>query len=406
VRLLAILAVTVALGAAAPAGAQTFADPQAPGPELSVPAAELDAALTCSDGVTGATRAPVLLLQGTGATAKDNWSWTYEPALSKLGIPWCQVDVPDHATQDIQRNAEFVVHAIRAVHARAGRRVSIIGHSQGGMVGRWALRFWPDLRPMVDDVIGFAPSNHGTTQAAQTCGDGSCSPSNWQQWNVSNFMKALNSAAETWQGISYTNVVTRLDEIVTPPTSGFLTTGAGRITNVVSQDVCPSSVAEHLLLGLTDPVAYALAVDALEHDGPADPRRVPVTTCAMAVHPGIDPVTAPASAAAALRSFSGYQAAETTSEPPLRCYVTASCPRTGGGAGSCVARRLTVRVPRGLREVRVTLDGRRLRVVRRGGRREVRVDLRGRRAGRAVLRITGRRASGRRVVQVRRVRVC
>jgi len=78
----------------------------------------------------------VLLVQGTGATAKDNWSWTYEPALNKLSIPWCQIDLPDHATGDIQINGEYVVYAIRTMYARAGRRIAIIGHSQGGMVPR------------------------------------------------------------------------------------------------------------------------------------------------------------------------------------------------------------------------------------------------------------------------------
>src|SRR3954465_1635019 len=122
-------------------------------PRLSVPPDQLASALTCSDGVDGASRAPVLLIQGTGATAKDNWSWTYEPAFDKLGIPWCAVDLPGHAEGDIQVSGEYVVYAIRAMFHRAGRRIAIVGHSQGGMVGRWALRWWPRTRAMVDDVI-------------------------------------------------------------------------------------------------------------------------------------------------------------------------------------------------------------------------------------------------------------
>jgi hypothetical protein len=72
-------------------------------------------------------------VQGTGATAKDNWSWTYQPALSQAGIPWCTLDVPEQATQDIQISGELLVGAIRTLHRRAGRKISIIGHSQGGM---------------------------------------------------------------------------------------------------------------------------------------------------------------------------------------------------------------------------------------------------------------------------------
>lgn len=191
-------ALALPLAGAASAGAATttpdpvFAPVDTPGPALTVTPAQLAAVLQCSKGVDHAAKAPVLLVQGTGATAKDNWSWTYEPALDKLGIPWCAVDLPDHATSDVQVAGEYVVAAIRDVHARAGRKVDIIGHSQGGMVPRWALRFWPDTRAMVDDVIGFAPSNHGTTQAAAGCKDG-CAAADWQQSDTSNFMKALNS---------------------------------------------------------------------------------------------------------------------------------------------------------------------------------------------------------------------
>ena len=71
--------------------------------------------------------------------------------------------MPMHTLNDIQVAAEYLVHAIRRMHRLSGRRIAVMGHSQGGMSMRWALRFWPDTRPMVDDVIGFAGSNHGTT---------------------------------------------------------------------------------------------------------------------------------------------------------------------------------------------------------------------------------------------------
>lgn len=328
-RLTAVL-LTAAAALAVPTAADARFVPKK-GPKLSVPARALAAALRCSPGVSNASRAPVLLVQGTGATAKDNWSWTYEPALDKLRVPWCEIDIPDHATQDLQRNAEFVVYGIRTMHRRAGRRIAIIGHSQGGMLPRWALRFWPETRRMVDDLIGFAPSNHGTTLAGQGCSDGSCSPSSWQQWDISKFLKALNAGAETWKGISYTNVYTHTDEVVQPNAddrgSSSLHTGRGRITNVATQDLCPTDVYEHLLVGLVDPVAYALAVDALTHDGPAVPRRVSRSVCLQLFHPGINPATAGLDGAAAAADFAGYNGAEVPAEPALRCYVTKTCPK-------------------------------------------------------------------------------
>lgn len=314
----------VALTGAASAAAGEFAPLNAPGSKPSVTRAEAKAVIGCSEGFESVSERAVLLIQGTGATAKDNWSWTYEPALDQLGIPWCHVDLPDQATGDVQLNGEYVLRAIRNMHRVTGERVSIIGHSQGGMVGRWALRWWPGSRSMVDDVIGFAPSNHGTTVANCTTEE-PCSASGWQQSDEANFMRALNSRAETFEGISYTNIVTNTDEVVQPTTSSFLTTGDGAITNVATQDICPTAVNEHLLIGLIDPVAYALAIDALENDGPADPSRVPLSTCLQPFHPGIDPITGPIDGAAAAESYLSYEAETVPAEPPLACYATASC---------------------------------------------------------------------------------
>ena len=411
-RVLAVAAVCL-LVLVAPAEA-AFAPPDRPGPQLSVPVTELNAALGCSEQrLEGATRAPVLLVQGTGATAKDNWSWTYEPALTRRGIPWCHVDLPEQATQDVQRSGEFIVHAIRTMHARSGRRIAIFGHSQGGMVPRWALRFWPDTRAMVDDLVGFAPSNHGTTEARE-CDDGGCSAASTQQSDRSNFMKALNSFAETWAGISYTSVYTRLDQTVRPNAdaetgSSSLRTGAGRRTNVAIQDVCPNAKSEHLMIGTVDPIAFALAMDAIAHDGPAVPGNVPPTVCAEVFHEGVDPVTGPASAGAAAASFARYEPKTVDREPALRCYTG-----EGGCAGArsdsapvtCASRRrFTVRLPR-LRRPVATVNGTRVALRRRGRRLVAVVDLRGRPKAIYTLRMRGTTKGGLRVTVTRRYRTC
>src|ERR1044072_1270828 len=166
----------------AAAGAADFAPVDRPGPPLEIPADKLAARPECSAGLDGAARAPVLLLPGTGATPKENWSWTYEPAFNAAGIPWCALTLPEQNTGDIADNMQYVAYSIRTMYSRAGRRISVVGHSQGGMVPRAALRFWPDTRAMVDDVIGFAPSTPGTLQAQGTCTPSSpCEASGWQQ---------------------------------------------------------------------------------------------------------------------------------------------------------------------------------------------------------------------------------
>ena len=368
-----------------------------PGPPLSVPHAKLDAALACSGPLGSAGPTPVLLVHGTGGTREENWSAGYEPALGSFGIPWCAVQLPQRAAGDTQTSAEYVVHAIRDMHRRAGGRISIIGASQGGTLPRWALRFWPDTRAMVDDVVALAAPNHGTRQARLVCRR-VCLPAHWQQMDGSKYVRALNSLTETFRGISYTNAYTAFDEVVRPPESAALRTGGGRIANARIQDVCALDPSPHLMLATADQVGFALAMDALQHDGPADFGRVAARGCAQPGIPGLNPVKQ----VLFIASFSlGRGADPVTAEPPLRCYVTAGCPAAGTirprlrvsvrprrvSAGRSVRMRVRVRARRGgrLRAVRGAL-------VRTGGRR-ARTD----RRGRATLRVRYRRRGARRV---------
>jgi hypothetical protein len=351
------LVVVATLAAFAPAAAVAAATPAAtpptpayapldqPGPALTVPQAQLAASLQCEPGVMDAKVEPVLLNPATGVTAEENYSWNWEPALDKLGIPWCAYTAP-HATLDnIETSGEYLVYAIRTMYAMAHRKIAVMGHSQGGMSMRWPLRFWPDTRTMIDDVIGFSGSNHGTTVLGAGICDLGCPPADWQQAYMSNFIKALNSYAETFPGISYTEIYTHTDEVVQPAkdnqdASAALHTGGGLITNVATQQICPSDVDEHLAIGTLDPVAYALAVDALTHAGPADTTRIPKSVCSQLLMPGVNPADLNTElqileALPTLGSVAVGSAATATSgapvvssEPQLACYVFASCPAT------------------------------------------------------------------------------
>jgi triacylglycerol esterase/lipase EstA (alpha/beta hydrolase family) len=339
-RLLVAALLVVASGVGhAQAAAPTYAPVDRPGPRLTVPLPTLRAAVHCSGDLRHAKVAPVLLSPGTSATPEQNFSWNYERAFTAQRRPWCDVTMPAHTLGDIQVAGEYLVYAIRAMHATSGRRIAVLGHSQGGMSMRWALRFWPDTRAMVDDVIGMAPTNHGTTSGGN-CREGmtSCPPASWQQAADSQFIAALNSRAETFAGISYTNVFTHTDEEVQPSdsaatASSSLHTGKGRITNVATQDLCPTDVYEHNLMGTVDPVVYGLVLDALTHPGPAVPSRVPASVCTEVYQPGIDPANpqnylqpaqlAPAFVGILVPGFNVSGADEVPQEPPLRCYVFA-----------------------------------------------------------------------------------
>jgi pimeloyl-ACP methyl ester carboxylesterase len=330
----AMAAVAAALPAPGSAQAITYAPVDQPGPPLSVPQADLSASLTCNGNLAAPGPGPVLLVPGTGSNPPHNFGWNWEPALNKLGIPWCAVALPNNGLNDIQVAGEYVVNAIRTMYAQAGRRIAVMGHSQGGMVPRWALRFWPDTRAMVDDQIGFAPSNHGTVDAEFACGF-PCPASFWQQTDRAEFIKALNSSQETFPGISYTEVYTHTDEVVVPNLndqgSSSLHGGGGAITNVAIQDVCPLDLSEHLAVGTMDNVAYTLAIDALDHPGPADPSRIPSSVCSQPLMPGVNPATALTDFASLSTDLAENIAAgpRVPAEPPLKCYVTASCPASG-----------------------------------------------------------------------------
>lgn len=334
-----------ALAGAAPALAQRpYAPLDQPGPPLSVPLSKLKASLKCQPSVRNAKVEPVLLNPATGLTAEENYSWNWEPALEKLGIPWCAYTAPHDTLGNIETSGEYLVYAIRTVYRMAHRRIAVMGHSQGGMSMRWALRFWPDTRSMVEDVIGFAGSNHGTTDLTQQeCALEGCSPATWQQLAGSQFIRALNSYAETLSGISYTEVYTHTDEVVRPNSgpspsqcSSCLFTGKGKITNIATQQICPTDLREHLMIGTVDPVAYTLGINALRNPGPARPGQVSKRVCSQLYMPGVNPSNVQIELEI-LRSLPGLLsvpfgpvakrsgAPDLYSEPPLACYVFAAC---------------------------------------------------------------------------------
>ncbi|HWF56483.1 MAG TPA: hypothetical protein VG223_17725, partial [Solirubrobacteraceae bacterium] len=292
-----------------------------------------------------------------------------------LGIPWCAYTAPNDTLNDIQTSGEYLVYAIRTEYALAGRPIAVMGHSQGGMSMRWPLRFWPDTRAMVADVIGFSGSNHGTTAIGASCATVGCPAADWQQAYQSPFIQALNSEAETFPGIAYTEIWTHTDEVVDPNgsaavASAALHTGGGAITDVATQQLCPADVYEHLTVGTIDPVTYALAVDALTHPGPANLARVKAeepNLCSQLYMPGVNPANVNMylqilSAAPGLLSVvlgplatavSG--APVLRSAPPLECYVDAAC--TGAAAPQLLLRFLDrPRHPRAGRITRVQVQ--------------------------------------------------
>jgi triacylglycerol esterase/lipase EstA (alpha/beta hydrolase family) len=307
-----------------PLPADASAVPDA-GPTLSVAQADLQKSLVCPGDVSSVDRDVVILIPGTTLDPRTNFGYSWMRAFEALGFPYCFVVTPDHGMGDIQITSEHVVHAIREVHRRSGRKVDVVGHSQGGTNPRWALRWWPDVRTMIDDYIGLAPSAHGGANVNFMCDDGSCPPAIWQQRYQSNLIRAMNSGGETFPGIDYTVVWTDYDQFLNPPDKpiGGTPTKIDGATNIRLQDICPGNTADHVSIGTHDPVTYAVMMDALTHPGPADPARIDRSVCAQALPPHVDPVAFPANYAKVwaeiFEQLSTYPTV--TAEPPLKDYA-------------------------------------------------------------------------------------
>ncbi len=284
-------------------------------PTLETDPALLDAAWACNEFQDPAAPKPVLLVHGTLTHGEEQWTWNYEPLLTERGFDVCIVSYPDRGLGDMQVAAEYLVHAIRSVHALSGRPVSIIGHSQGGMNPRWAVRWWSDVRELVDDLILIAAPNFGITDfdsglqmldfpGAPT---ESQQPASIHQMTIgSNYLAALNSIDQTPGDISYTNLYTEYDEVVQPvtpiPTAALEYYDSGKprvdptkphkslnpnVSNILLQEFCPGRLVEHAMIGLLDSVTFELAVDALNHPGPAMVERAggPETLCPLPLLP-------------------------------------------------------------------------------------------------------------------------
>jgi triacylglycerol esterase/lipase EstA (alpha/beta hydrolase family) len=212
---------------------------------------------------------PVVLVHGTLFDQTLTWN-LMAPILERAGYCVFALDYGQRGTQPIEQSARelaaFVKRVLRATHAH---RVSIVGHSQGGMMPRYYLKFLGGTR-YVDDLTGLSPSNHGTTLAlAGPVGQYGDCPACSEQVAGSAFLAKLNAGNQTPGPVSYTVIETTHDEIVTPYQSAFLPAARGRVTNVTLQDDCPLDLSEHVTIPY-DPVAIQWVLNALGRRGPAN----------------------------------------------------------------------------------------------------------------------------------------
>ncbi|MDQ0602997.1 triacylglycerol esterase/lipase EstA (alpha/beta hydrolase family) [Streptomyces canus] len=231
---------------------------------------------------------PVVLVHGTFGNSVDNWLGL-APYLKNRGYCVYSFDygqlsgVPVfYGLGPIDKSAgQLSAFVDKVLGSTGAAETDLVGHSQGGMMPRYYLKFLGGAAK-VDALVGIAPSNHGTTLNGLTqlldyfpgAGDllSQNTPALADQTAGSPFLTKLNEGGDTVPGVTYTVLATKYDEVVTPYRSQFLS-GSG-VNNVVIQDLCPLDLSEHAAIGLFDLIAFHEVTNAL------DPAHATPTTCA------------------------------------------------------------------------------------------------------------------------------
>lgn len=260
---------------------------------------------------------PVVLVHGLAADQSDNWA-ALAPFMANHG--YCVFSLtygtnpaaPAYLdriggladmTQSAKTLARFVQHVRKVTGAR---KVDLIGHSEGGTMPDWYLKFDHGNR-YVDHFVDLSGVLHGTTlfvagdlfSLAQQLGltdrgsaffDAYCA-SCMEFLPTSTWMKALDAPHPTASadeaatcrtdgvavaGVKYVSIATRNDELVRPPTSDFIKPACGSahnrisVHNILIQDKCAQDQSDHLSIA-ADPNVARIILNSLD---PAHARKV------------------------------------------------------------------------------------------------------------------------------------
>ncbi|MFD8231890.1 esterase/lipase family protein [Streptomyces sp. NPDC059696] len=233
---------------------------------------------------------PVVLVHGTLGNSVDNWLGL-APYLQVRGYCVFSLDYGQlqgvplfHGLGPVDRSAVQLKDFVGKVLAATGAaETDIVGHSQGGMMPRYYLKFLGGAA-QVHALVGIAPSNHGTDLNGFTnllpyfpgAADllSKNTPALADQVTGSAFLTKLNAGGDTVPGVRYTVIATRYDEVVTPWRTQYLS--GPDVRNVLLQDLCAVDLSEHVAAGLLDRVVFHEVANAL------DPGRATPTTCLSA----------------------------------------------------------------------------------------------------------------------------
>ena len=222
---------------------------------------------------------PVVLVHGGGTNMVRSWL-ALSPVLVDAGYCVFALNhggMPDSAATGryglagvAESAAQLDAFIDRVLAATGAEEVDLVGHSLGGLVPRYLLKFLPGFgrhgADRVGTLVGLAPSNHGGDLSLITGGRplppevvARC-PACLEQVAGSPLLTRLNADGETVPGVAYTVIATERDRLVTPIESAFLD-GPG-VTNLTVQQLCPGRAVNHRTI-LFDSVVHTLVLNAL-----------------------------------------------------------------------------------------------------------------------------------------------
>lgn len=225
-----------------------------------------DADLTVSPATM---REPVLLVPPTEKTIPSD-----HPLIAELinsGHTTCILAIPRTDAASPSRASQHVFDTLRAMIEIHSDKISVVTIGSGALPSILAIGKWPAAAHVIKDLVAISPD--------------------LDPRNRTTLSNARSTGLETTFIVSGTDAVGlahTVDDLLPHPESPL------RI--VRTQDVCGPYSPEALTLQTTwdtfvrtgqitfqtlaaDPVAQLLAIDALASDGPAEPRRVPRSSC-------------------------------------------------------------------------------------------------------------------------------
>ncbi|KAE8351390.1 hypothetical protein BDV28DRAFT_162414 [Aspergillus coremiiformis] len=286
---------------------------------------------------TTSNKTPVLLVPGTAVPAAMTFYFNF----AKLGNAFPEGDIfwvtiPHSSLGDIQSNVEYVAYALNYVSALSASKIAVISWSQGGLDIQWALKYWPSTRDVVSDFIAISPDFHGTVIEWLVCPllkPLACTPSIWQQGWDANLIKVLRGKGGDSAYVPTTTVYSSFDEVVQPMSgenaSAVLLDARGvGVSNNHIQTICANKPAGGVYTHqgmLCNPLAWALALDALRHGGPGNITRIDIKkVCKQVVPPHLEMIDLLGTEALALVALSELLAysPKVSGEPNIVPYAS------------------------------------------------------------------------------------